>query len=154
MRSHCMVTLSGIIFVIGGYDGLRVLSDVFKLSNGVWSKHSSLNTPRFRHMCAVLDDSVLVIGGSYDGYTSLSSVEVLTSGSTGWVEGPSLPTEVYRGQVVEYDNSLYVLGGYSLSSGDNNKVYRLNSAADLWTAEDLLHFHKEVQICVPCTTVV
>merc|ERR1712098_119433 len=132
-----MGTLSDSIFVIGGYDGRRVLSDVFKLSNGVWSKHSSLNTPRFGHMCAVLDDRVLVISGTYDGYTSLSSVEMLTSSSTSWVEGPSLPTELYRGQVVEYDNSLYVLGGYSISDGDNNQVYRLDSGADQWTAEDI-----------------
>ena len=131
---HCMVTLSS-VYLVGGDSYGGVMSDVYTLSGSVWSKHSSLNTARRRHMCAVLEESIVVIGGLDSGFNYLSSVEVLPPGGDIWVPGPPLPVEVVHGQVVEYSNSLYVLGGFN-NVGDNNQIFRLDSLSDQWVTVD------------------
>ena len=46
----------------------------------------------------------------------LSSVEILASGSSEWKEGPTLPEPLGGHQMVEWDNTLVVLGGCTGSS--------------------------------------
>merc|ERR1712179_623750 len=77
-----------------------------------------------RHTCAVLDNTVYVIGGR----SHHTSVEMLSLDSNSWVYGPSLPDDATDAQTVVYNDTLYVLEG-------NGLIYRLDRSQDLWVIE-------------------
>merc|ERR1719347_2034219 len=128
LQWHCQVTIGGDVFVIGGYSSYSAVSSVYKLSDGIWILHSDIKTPRFNPMCSVMDDNIFVISGKDEYYNVLPSVEVLSTGSNDWVEGPSLPEDisgsVRNSHSVVFENSLYVF--------DFGKVYRLDNGAYEW----------------------
>ena len=55
---------------------------------------------------------VYIVSGGSDGFNSLSSTEILTVGSSEWVEAGALPSArgFLRGVTLTFDNQFYVLG--------------------------------------------
>ena len=53
---------------------------------------------------------VYIISGGSDGFNSLSSTEILTVGSSEWVEAGALPSARSGLSGVTIDNQFYVLG--------------------------------------------
>jgi len=127
VTSHCQVTVGDTVYIIGGLDiSENAVSTVYRLSDGIWTQHHSLNTARWGHTCAVLDNTVYVIGGR----SHHTSVEMLSLDSNSWVYGPSLPDpyDAYDAQTVVYNDTLYVFEAKGM-------IYRYDRRQDLW--EDL-----------------
>jgi len=144
---HCQVTVGDTVYIIGGRNSSNdwAVSTVYKLSDGIWTQHHSLNRARWGHTCAVLDNTVYVIGGSaYD------SVEMLSLDSNSWVYGPSLPGDAYDAQTVVYNDKLYVFETKGM-------IYRYDRRQDLWedlsnTEFILLPFNERIVFPAPLLT--
>ena len=54
------------------------------------------------------------------------SVEVYDPDSDLWELGPELPRETYQAQVIDYHNTLYLVGG-GYAFGDNTQVFTLSA---------------------------
>ena len=138
LDEHCQVTVGSDVFVIGGLirnGGSSAVSTVYKLSDGIWTIFSSIKTPRRKHMCSVLNGTIYVMGGvGYPVSGYFSSVEMLTPASNDLVAGPPLPAAVLDGQSVLYNNTVFVLGGWS-NNVVNTGIYRLDG--DNWVTEEV-----------------
>ena len=78
------------------------------LEDDSWVALSSLATPRRVHSCAVLEDSVYVMGGLGEASTEILS---LAGAGNTWTGGPALPAHVEPdvGQAVVYHGSVYFI---------------------------------------------
>ena len=123
------MTVGDDVFIIGGQD-----LSVYKLSGGNWSEFSNLQTPRYHHMCSVLNGTIYVMGG-FDGVNCLTSVELLTPGSNEWVAGPTLRGHVAWGQPLLHNNTVFVMAGQGTYGISNTDIYRLNG--DNWEIEEV-----------------
>ncbi len=96
----------------------------------------NLNTARFAAGCGVLnwmnpqsnqmEKIVVAAGGRNSGGGELSTTELLyvdSIGSYNWVMGPSLPSTNAFTTMVEFQNSVILIGGYPAS----NDLFQLSS---------------------------
>jgi len=123
--NYCIVKIdSSTIFSIGG------VGDTFfyNFLDGKWTSGPYLNETRYDFSCGILlwrnpesrkDEKVVVVAGG----NGLSSVELLflndLSDESEWISGPELPTEIDHSTLIEYKNSLILIGGNS------EEVYKL-----------------------------
>lgn len=120
-REHAVVAWNGCLYVIGGYNGSSVLSDVRYAriladgSLGAWNAATSLPSARMAHAAVAWDGHLYVLGG-WNG-SALSEVLVAplrADGTVGpWVVSTALGTAVWGHAAVASAGRVYVLGGYT-----------------------------------------
>ena len=103
---------------------------------------------RFGHSCAVVswkhpdtgaeDKAVVAAGGFYSNGAILSDVEILfltsyEGSGAEWTRGPELPFTTAYAQMVEFNNSVILVGGIGMvPEMDGQHLYRLTSANGPW----------------------
>lgn len=130
--AHCQLTMSGIVYLMGGGTATEVLGTTYKLAenDNQWVSLGSLNTPRFAHACVEFNGDILAIGG-YNGTAYIPSVERYNPLSNEWVKFPSLPKAMCCMQALIFEGDVYVFGGHT-GSEYNMAVYKLGKTSQTW----------------------
>ena len=111
-----------------------------------WTPGPSLLTPRGDLTCGILmwrnpDSNILekivVAAGGYNDSDNLNSVELLYLNDDaidgGWVVGPDLPKDSYKATMVEYNNTVILIGGSDRPGGSGYPyLYQLSSPKESW----------------------
>ncbi len=141
--AHCMVTVnSTTVMAIGGDQNGYYSRKTFYLTFGEahWTEGPKLRDSRGHHSCGRIrrgresQEMSIIVTGGWDGFSSLSSVEILNSNE--WQTGPELPFGIRYSQMVEDQNGGVVLiGGESSSVNDLDTLYKLPHAGRdaVWT---------------------
>jgi N-acetylneuraminic acid mutarotase len=139
-RSEQSVTeLDGKIYLIGGYPGDRIPSEVvqiFDTATGRWGYAPSLPLPMHHAMSAVVDGVIYVLGGEFQGAGTgmppvpLNSVFAMRPGDPEWTPRAPMPTARSGGGAAVVDGKIYVAGGRP-PGGSAFEVY--DPARDTWT---------------------
>ena len=113
-RYHCMVTMYGLMYVLGGQNEQGVLSQVeyYNPSTSQWSYLQSMTSPRMYHGVAEIDGLIFAIGG-HNGVQRLTSVECYNPLLGTWKYAMSLPEPRSVMGVATLDGLVYVAGGYN-----------------------------------------
>jgi hypothetical protein len=127
IHRHCMVTVnSTTVMVISGWQNNRYSGKTFYFTFGEesWTEGPVLKNKRVWHSCGKIkrnkdsQEMSIIVAGGHDGFSTLSSVEILDEGSNKWQTGPELPFGIWLSQMVEDQNGGVVLiGGVSPSVG-------------------------------------
>jgi hypothetical protein len=103
-------------------------------------KGPELNNERLGHSCGRIrrdkEGQGIIVAGSNNGSSYMSSVEILHVGSKEWQTGPELPFHIGYSQMVEDPNGGVVLIGGTTYSLDNlDTLYKLIHAGQdgVWT---------------------
>uniref|UniRef100_UPI0037E845F2 kelch-like protein 34 n=1 Tax=Semicossyphus pulcher TaxID=241346 RepID=UPI0037E845F2 len=131
LRNHCVCSVGGFLFVMGGEevkdgdeDGKK--SDHVATSNQVWrydprfnswEKVESMLERRAQFTSCVVEDVIYAIGGRHtgqdpDAYTSVASVEFYDMATGAWRRGAVMPHPLYGHASAVLNNSIYVSGGH------------------------------------------
>ena len=152
---HCLVKIyDSLLFVIGGLSELNPAIPTantyfFNVYYNLWLSGPSINKPRSRHACGVMDwlnpdtnvtQKYVVVAGGDDGQRLVTnSVEILSfddyldNNEVGWQTGPNLPRALSRGRMAEYNNSVFHLGGWEQGSwGNGTYIYKLSNPGGPW----------------------
>ena len=81
--AHTATRFSHYLVIFGGFDGVRVLSDViiFDLESFAWNRTQISGTmprPRHGHSACLYEKNKLIIFGGHDGENTLNSTLVIT----------------------------------------------------------------------------
>jgi N-acetylneuraminic acid mutarotase len=134
-----IVALDGRMYVIGGYPGTRIPSNVVQVWDSrtdTWSEGPPVPMPLHHAMSASVNGKVYLIGGEFDGAgtnrtgVSLDTVFELDPSVGGWVPRASMPTGRRGGAAVVLDGKIYVVGG-APPNGREFEMY--DPATDTWT---------------------
>ena len=116
-----VVILKDKVYIIGGYNGSIVISDVYSAKikdNGTldsWEYENSLLDPLSSSQAVVFKDYIIMLGG-FDGrkWTKNITIAKLTEkGKLGnWLYMHPLPSSIGESQSLLYGNRIYLLGGY------------------------------------------
>ncbi|XP_070842408.1 kelch-like protein 34 [Chaetodon trifascialis] len=130
LRNHCVCSVGGFLFVIGGEevkdgdeDGKKSVNTA--TSNQVWrydprfnhwEKVESMLERRAQFSCCVVEDAIYAIGGRHtrpnsNTHTSLASVEFYDMVTGAWRRGATMPRPLYGHASAVLDNNIYVSGG-------------------------------------------
>ena len=150
VASHCvakidetsLIVIGGAIHMISGMTNHTYFYDLIK---NQWSPGPKSITARIGHACGILnwknpttgvrEKVVVSAGGGTIGTDSLSSVELLFLNhnedfSNGWKRGPSLPKTAILSTMVEYQDSVILVGGSFQVDGYH--LYQLSSPTGTW----------------------
>jgi len=137
------------ILVIGGRNSkFEVLENSFfyNIKTNKWTEGPSLNVGRGELSCGVLRwkdpkfgkfvQIVVAAGGRDKDFSPFSSVELLhlnddSTNNGGWIMGPELPKKVTGSTMVEFNNSVILIGGWG--GVNSHQLYRLSSPNGTWT---------------------
>ena len=145
---YCLVKInSSSLLLIGGSHksdpyGVRSSTYFHDSISNTWRSGPNLQLPRMFHACAVLnwknessqklERTVLVAGGYYGA--ALTSVELLhltsLDANLTWVWGSDLPKGSQFSAMVEYQNSVILVGGEG--GIDGQEMYQLSSPDGPW----------------------
>ncbi|XP_042255180.1 kelch-like protein 34 [Thunnus maccoyii] len=154
LRNHCVCSVGGFLFVIGGdevkegdEDGKK--SVFVETSNQVWrydprfdcwQQVKSMLEKRAQFTCCVVEDVIYAIGGrrtqaDTDIYNSVASVEFYDMATGAWRKGAPMAQPLHGHACAVLDNSIYVSGGApgnrgsirSSNQGDNQDANRESS---------------------------
>ncbi|XP_076026544.1 kelch-like protein 34 [Genypterus blacodes] len=138
LRNHCVCSLGGFLFVIGGEevkegdeDGVKSVTTV--TSNQVWrydprferwEQVASMLERRSQFTCCVADQVIYATGGRHTqaeakSHTSLSSVEFYDTATGAWRRGAPMPRPLYGHASAELGDGIYVSGGLPGNRGSN-----------------------------------
>ncbi|XP_078137307.1 kelch-like protein 34 [Sander vitreus] len=141
LRNHCVCSVGGFLFVVGGEevkegdeDGKK--SVTVATSNQVWRYDprfvcwetvESMLERRAQFTCCIVEDAIYAIGGRRTGpdgntHTSVASVEFYDMATGAWRRGATLPRPLYGHASAVLDNSIYVSGGVPGNQGGSNPV--------------------------------
>ncbi len=138
---HCLVKInSTTLLSIGGSEdgGPTSKTSFYNVEKNSWTSGPSLNIARTGLSCGILNwknpdtnqiEKVIVAAGG----SQISTVELLLvdeSEANGWVMGPSLPIVAYLSTMVEYTNSVILIGGEE--GVDGRTLYQLTSPKGNW----------------------
>lgn len=136
LRNHCVCSVGGFLFVIGGeevkegdQDGKK--SVTMATSNQMWrydprfnhwEKLESMLERRAQFSCCVVEDVIYAIGGQLTRpnsttHTSMASVEFYDMVTGAWRRGAPMPRPLYGHASAVLDNSIYVSGGVPGNQG-------------------------------------
>ena len=133
LHDHCQLQLGGKVFIVGGRGvGSTPSSDTFFLDGNVWTAVSSMEKAREFHSCVEFLGKIYSIGGEDGLGGKLSTVEIYDPDLDKWEPGPVLPTAVSKAQVINYKDTLYLVGGEG-----NTQVYTLRVGADWQILENV-----------------
>ncbi|XP_061614541.1 kelch-like protein 34 [Phyllopteryx taeniolatus] len=134
LRNHCVCSLGGFLFVVGG----EVVSEadrkpvVTETSNQVWrydprfecwQQVESMLQRRTKFTCCATDDSIYAIGGqktpadSNAPAATLASVEFYDLEAGAWRRGAPMPGPLHGHACAVLEQNIYVSGGLSDNSG-------------------------------------
>ncbi|MEZ4659542.1 MAG: hypothetical protein R2911_18435 [Caldilineaceae bacterium] len=117
---HGSVIANGRLYVIGGWNGLQALNNVYYAETaaggiGQWQAANPLPTPLYRLAVTVYNNVIYVSGGYDNNQTTRSSVyyaRINADGSlSGWQATTPMPRPLYYHRLVVHDGQLVVLGG-------------------------------------------
>jgi hypothetical protein len=129
--AHCMVSVnSTTVMVISGIQNGLISGKTFYFTFGEesWTEGPELKNKRAGHSCGKIrrnkesQDCFIIVAGGNDGFSFLSSVEILDEGSNEWQTGTELPFGINYSQMVEDQN-----GGVILIGGRSNSVDNLDT---------------------------
>lgn len=126
---HASFVFNGMIWVLGGFDGLS-RNDVWNSMNGFsWTQASSTAAfgPRHFHTAVVFDDKIWVIGGTGDSNNPTHDVWYSSDG-TNWQEATnSAPWAArYKHTSFVFDGKMWIVGGT-----DGTALFN-----DVWSSSD------------------
>jgi len=145
---HCMVRINeSTLLSIGGFGastGYSAQTNFYDSINNNWYEGPNLSVTRDRHACGVLNwynpdtdqnEKVIVVAGGSNDLHYMSSTELLflsefETSQQGWVRGPNLPNTANIPTMVEYKNSVILVGGEI--GVDGQHLYQLSSPAGPW----------------------
>lgn len=138
----CALAYDGAIYIIGGIhshvpqsSAYYALIDETDGTLGVWTATSSLPEGRARAGCALIGDSLYVIGGQegHESATPEKTVYKTTMEAPGlgsWEELESLPEERMGHSVVTLNGRIYVMGGRDVELNPRDTIYYSCALAD------------------------
>jgi N-acetylneuraminic acid mutarotase len=132
--------LAGLIYVIGGIDGVPSFTDsveVYDPATDSWSPGPSLTTPLHHTTAASVDGKLYAIGGWADFFaTPLDVVYELDPQVGSWVAKTPMPTPRGSPAAAALGGKIYVGGGWPLANAQDFAVY--DPGSDTWqTLPDL-----------------
>lgn len=154
LRNHCVCSVGGFLFVIGGEevkegDENRNKCFTVATSNQVWrfdprfdcwEQVESMLERRAQFTCCVVEDVIYAIGGRHaqpdmNMSASVASVEFYDMSTGAWRRGATMPRPLYGHASAVLDHSIYVSGGISgnhrciqgISYSDNQDENRVSS---------------------------
>lgn len=159
LRSHCVCSMGGFLFVIGGEevkegDEEGKKSVIVETSNQMWrydprfncwEQMESMLERRAQFTCCVVEDVIYAIGGRHtrpdtNTHTSVASVEFYDMTTGAWRRGAPMARALHGHASAVLDNSIYVSGGlpgnqgsiHSNNQGDNQNENRESSREVLY----------------------
>ncbi|KAF7656916.1 hypothetical protein LDENG_00034390 [Lucifuga dentata] len=141
LRNHCVCSVGGFLFVMGGEEVREGDEDggksvVIATSNQVWrfdprferwEEAEPMLERRAQFTCCVVEDVVFAVGGRHtradtNTHTSVGSVEFYDMATGVWRRGVSMPRPLYGHASAVLDNGIYVSGGsiHGCNHGDNH----------------------------------
>lgn len=107
-----------------------------------WTKSTPTPEPRAGYAAGVLDDKLVIAGGTYwDGtpgnWTTKrfsASVHAFDAATESWERLPDAPTPIGYAAFTVVNNRLFVMGGYT-GSGESRKIFTLGKKGDshIWS---------------------
>ena len=136
------------VYMLGGRDQISWVSTVYTApinsdgTLGAWTTGTSLPSVVSYTQAAVIKNRVYLFGG-WDGTTSYATVYTASINSDGtlgvWTISTSLPKPVSEAQVIVMKNRVYLLGGWSVTTGYSSEIYSSAINADgtlgTWTMD-------------------
>ncbi|XP_015225646.1 PREDICTED: kelch-like protein 34 [Cyprinodon variegatus] len=130
LRSPCVCSVGGFLFVMGG-DNIKTCDDDEKKSVAMstscqvwrydprfshWEQMESMLERRMQFTCCIVEDVIYAIGGRHlqpdsGMYTSVASVEYYDMASGAWRRAAALPYPLHGHASTVLDKSIYVSGG-------------------------------------------
>ena len=141
-RGHStFISDDGLVATCGGEDSSYVtLSDclVFDKVTKQWQSDTTVMGHLPGKRADAADVTVAGVGtyllGGHDGSSYMSSSAFLPSGSATWQSGPSLPQALYGACAFSYQQSVFITGGWSSSSGELSDVREYSTVTGQWLA--------------------
>ncbi len=145
----------GIIYVVGGYDGVSVLAEVLMFDPDHpelgWTIHSEMNSPRDQSFGLAIDkqDRIYAIGGGDGGIGGTPHTDTverydLNNPEAGWVFVDSINSSRHVGVgVADCHGFIYAIGGWE--PGYTCKVESFDPMAEVWEDFDPIN---------PCRTAI
>ncbi|XP_028289009.1 kelch-like protein 34 [Parambassis ranga] len=138
LRSPCVCSVGGFLFVVGGEEVKAGDEDEKKLvtaatSNQVWrydprfhcwERAESMLERRAQFSCCVVEDAIYAIGGKQTragAHASVPSVEFYDMAAEAWRRGATLPQPLHGHGSAVLDNSIYVSGGLQGNQDENRR---------------------------------
>lgn len=123
-------SINGILYVMGGMTLSANLPDVgaYDLSAKIWTRKTSIPTPRSLGASAVLENDIYVIGGRNENAV-LSTVEKYSTTENKWLPAAPMPTARWSLMTCSAGGKLYAFGGVS-GIGNNRQALDIVEAYD------------------------
>ena len=133
--------LNGLLYAIGGSDGLQALSlvECYNPGTNAWTRVADLNENRSSVAVVVVNDVLYAVGG-YDGVMNcLCSVEQYNLATNTWtyVQSMNIPRSMVSVGVA--GKHMYVVGGYDGGS-DLSSCEVFDIESNTWTIIESMHF--------------
>ena len=120
-EQHCQLLIGTSVYVIGGYEqGVGDSNSMIVLEEGVWRELSAMPNTRTNHACIAYSGKIYAIGGSWN-----PTVDIYDPVSDSWEVGPSLPIPLGYAHAVNYQQTLYMVGGALAPGQFNSQVFTL-----------------------------
>ena len=149
LKAHCFVKVNlSTLFSIGGENETHWLKNTYfyNFEANKWTAGPFLNKERTHFSCGILrwknpetnsSEKIIVAAGGFYDNSHLESVELLYLNSDDsvrgeWVKGPELPKPVTGSTMIEYNNSVILIGGGSFADDDFRQMYQLSSPNGPW----------------------
>ena len=123
LSAYSAVAFEGVMYLFGGWDGKKVVNNVYKYDPNLdaWSVKTHLPTARAYSGAAVSGGKIHVIGG-FDNKKPLTTNEIYTPSlddgiQDPWIMGVPLPSARYASGVTSLADILFVVGG--IGSGNS-----------------------------------
>ncbi|XP_078383768.1 kelch-like protein 28 [Oculina patagonica] len=115
-RGLCAVSLNGLIYAIGGHDGLRQLGldsvERYDSSNDQWEYVSSMDEKRCFASATVMGNKILVVGGTGDYFLPLQNCELYDPITDVWsLLSAELCVPRSNAAIGKAKNKIFVFGG-------------------------------------------
>ena len=128
------------IISIGGLIGSQQSTFFYNSADNEWTEGPVLNKPRISPVCGMLNwlnpetgvEEQIVVAAAGDNQPNselLFLKDYHTSGS-GWVQGPDLPSEAFLASMIEFEESVILVGG--TEGVDGFHLFKLDSPSGPW----------------------
>jgi len=116
LTGHACVTLNGMVYVVGGYNGAAWTNAVryYNPSTNTWTNAPFLNAVRGEPVCAVVDGKIYAFGGYSTPTLSQATVEVYDPQVGSWAFLPNMPNGPRQSMAVAVlGKKIFVMGGHN-----------------------------------------
>ncbi|XP_041670398.1 kelch-like protein 34 [Cheilinus undulatus] len=157
LRNHCVCSVGGFLFVLGGEE-VKEGGDDEKKSGSVatsnqvwrydprfdsWEKMESMLERRAQFTCCVVEDFIYTIGGRHirqetNTYTSVASVEFYDMATGVWRRGPAMPHPLYGHASAVLDDAIYLSGG--IPGNQHSGIYSDNQDDRRESSKEVLYW--------------